>query len=70
MRDKIRVLEQDLWHSCLPFNFLIERDVAADLEGKMARYGYILSHPFAFPEFGYTKSLEVAVYAVLGFNRR
>lgn len=68
MRDKIRVLKQGLWHSCLPINFLIERDAAADLEGKMSRCGYILNHPFAFPEFGYTKSLEEAAYPMLALT--
>lgn len=66
----MKVLKQGLWHSCLPISFLIERDVAADVEGEVACYEYILSYPFAFPGFGYTKSLEAAVCPMPGFNRR
>lgn len=45
------VLKRHLWHSCLPSNFLIGRDAAADVEGKTAGYGYVVSRRLAFPVF-------------------
>lgn len=37
------ILKRDLWNSCLPGSVLIERDAAADVEGRMSCYGCILS---------------------------
>lgn len=46
---KACVLKKDVSHSCLSSNFLVERDVAVDVEGKMTSYGYLVSCHLAFP---------------------